>query len=336
MLLEHRNWSVVVNAPPNSELLAKLRDATPDVLLIDLENANSRSQDAVAGILSECAMPILINDQTGILRSHAAGYENAAIVQQLADVLGKPLETERNSQAVTATSGSEASAANEPLREIDEEIPDESYARIQSRQRVNVSGIWVLSASLGGPQALSAFLSEIPSDLDIAFLVVQRLADSCMPLLASHLLRNTQLEVVLARDRLALQPNVVVLLSGDQCIDIEDGGVLRVNAAQSSYGFSATDHTMETVARIYKERAGAVIFSGMGNDGVQGSRAILEAGGTVWTQSAESCVVSTMPEYVRNHCNISYSDRPSQLAKQLCERVAGRFGDFAPANGAGR
>ncbi len=52
---------------------------------------------------------------------------------------------------------------------------------------------------------------------------------------------------------------------------------------------------MESVAKIYGNRAMGVILTGMGSDGLQGMKAIHRAGGLTIGQDEASCTVYGMP-----------------------------------------
>jgi chemosensory pili system protein ChpB (putative protein-glutamate methylesterase) len=79
--------------------------------------------------------------------------------------------------------------------------------------------------------------------------------------------------------------------------------------------------TISDMASRYGAKAGAIIFSGMGDDGKEGCAKLLEKGGQVWLQSSESCVISSMPDNVKQACKINYIGNPEQLAKQLTKHL---------------
>ena len=62
-----------------------------------------------------------------------------------------------------------------------------------------------------------------------------------------------------------------------------------------------------------------VVLTGMGDDGLQGSRAIRAAGGHVLTESAESCVVYGMPRVVAE-AGLSHANTPLEDMAALIER----------------
>jgi len=75
------------------------------------------------------------------------------------------------------------------------------------------------------------------------------------------------------------------------------------------------------MARQFGEGALAVMLTGMGNDGVEGLRAIKAAGGSVLVQSPDSCVVSGMPGAAIAR---GYADGVlplEELAPEILERV---------------
>jgi chemosensory pili system protein ChpB (putative protein-glutamate methylesterase) len=59
------------------------------------------------------------------------------------------------------------------------------------------------------------------------------------------------------------------------------------------------------------------MFSGLGKDGTRGCESVSEQGGFIWAQSAESCVISNMPEATRRCCRVEFSGTPEELAQAL-------------------
>jgi two-component system chemotaxis response regulator CheB len=56
------------------------------------------------------------------------------------------------------------------------------------------------------------------------------------------------------------------------------------------------DVLMASVAKAYGRRAMGLLLTGMGADGVEGLRAIRDAGGITLAESQETCVIYGMPK----------------------------------------
>ena len=53
---------------------------------------------------------------------------------------------------------------------------------------------------------------------------------------------------------------------------------------------------MASVAKTYGRKAMGIVLTGMGADGVEGLRAIRDAGGRTLAESQETCVIYGMPK----------------------------------------
>jgi chemosensory pili system protein ChpB (putative protein-glutamate methylesterase) len=74
---------------------------------------------------------------------------------------------------------------------------------------------------------------------------------------------------------------------------------------------------LRDVADRFGANAGAIIFSGMSSDAVEGSRYLVEKGGRVYAQSPDSCVVSTMVDGVSEAGLVGFIGSPLELAEKL-------------------
>ena len=182
--------------------------------------------------------------------------------------------------------------------------------------------VWVLGASLGGPQAVARFLNGVPADMEITFILVQRIDPAFIRILVKQLSNSCALHVVPAATGHVLHHGEVIVVPTDQRFTIGGDGTLSLSEVTSDAQSGGLDHAMREVAGRYESNAGAIIFSGMGDYGINGCHAILEGGGTVWTQNADSCVIGSMPNHVRHACKIEISAEPEALANHLIEKLA--------------
>ncbi len=88
---------------------------------------------------------------------------------------------------------------------------------------------------------------------------------------------------------------------------------------QSTPHHPSVDVLFESAAAGWGENVVGVVLTGMGDDGLQGARAIRAAGGRVLTESAESCVVYGMPRVV-DEAGLSDRSAPLNELPALLER----------------
>jgi len=178
--------------------------------------------------------------------------------------------------------------------------------------------VWVLGASIGGPQAVEEFLIALPSNLPIAFVLAQHIGSSFVSLLAEQLDRKCKLQVTSSTSGRLLKNSQVIISPVNQRVVFDQSGhvILKPQVHKTTYNPSI-DGVLTEVASRYGSRAGAIIFSGMGNDGAEGVKEIQDNGGVVWAQDAESCVISAMADCARKSGCVEFSGSPTQLARRL-------------------
>jgi len=182
--------------------------------------------------------------------------------------------------------------------------------------------IWVLGASLGGPAAVKIFLDCLPKGFPVAFVYAQHINEHFQGVLAQVLGRHSHFKLQLGQDRSALQHGCVLVAPVEYEIGFSvDGRIVSQQRAWDGPYTPSIDQVVRNVARCFGTVSGAIIFSGMGNDGAIGCPDMLEKGGIVWAQSPESCDASSMPESVIATGCTSFVGTPQQLAEQLVEHV---------------
>ncbi len=187
--------------------------------------------------------------------------------------------------------------------------------------------VWVLGASIGGPQAVKEFVAGLSKDIEATFIVAQHIGNGFVDLLADQLGRVTELDVRAAESGMALRPGQIVVAPVEQRMTFADGVIALHPVARKSVYSPCIDDVMTEVAAAFEGRTHAIIFSGMGNDGVSGARAIVAAGGTVWAQAASTCVISSMADAARDAGVVSESDTPAELARRLLHSLNGESGN---------
>jgi two-component system chemotaxis response regulator CheB len=86
----------------------------------------------------------------------------------------------------------------------------------------------------------------------------------------------------------------------------------------------SADPMLASVAEAYGAGAVAVVLSGMGRDGAQGAQRLKAAGGTIFAQAPESCVIWGMPGAVAKAGLAAATLNPDAIALMLRGYLPGR------------
>ncbi|PCI67836.1 MAG: hypothetical protein COB38_09210 [Gammaproteobacteria bacterium] len=182
---------------------------------------------------------------------------------------------------------------------------------------------WVIGASLGGPAAVKRFMQNIPADINASFIIVQHIDENFLPVLADILTTNSHFDVKVASGSNSLKPGSVFLapLKG-KLIFLRDGSMLVDHSQSWSAPYSpCIDDVIESISSVYADKCGAIIFSGMGQDGFQGAKKLDALKGEVWAQSVETCANASMPQAVINAGLAQVVATPEMLADRLVQKL---------------
>jgi chemotaxis response regulator CheB len=178
--------------------------------------------------------------------------------------------------------------------------------------------VWVIGASIGGPQMVKRFLAGIKTDVPVAFVLAQHIGSNFVSLLAKQLDQITHLKVMPATEGHLLRHNEVVVAPTTERVTIDAEGYIRLKPMEfKSIYTPSIDTVMTDISIRYGSRTSTIVFSGMGNDGVRGAQLIAARGGKVWAQDSETCIVSSMPDSTRRAGIVGFSAQPEQLSEHL-------------------
>ena len=162
--------------------------------------------------------------------------------------------------------------------------------------------IVAIGSSTGGPQALQVICSNLPHDFPCGVLLIQHMPPAFTGPLAARLNGLSKLEVSEAVPNDLVEPGRVFLAPGGFHLTLRrDGHRVVVALSEEPRALlhrPSVDVTFLSVAETYGGRSVGVVLTGMGSDGLRGTRAIKAAGGIAIAQDEESSVVYGMPRAV--------------------------------------
>lgn len=195
--------------------------------------------------------------------------------------------------------------------------------------------VWVLAASTGGPNAVKQFLGELPPKLDVGFIYVQHIDKAFNDTLVQVMSRHTHYPASIVQHGDVIKPNTVSIISPEHTTELLPNGTFSVKDKPWSGPYSpSVNGLVADVAHSYGNRGGAIIFTGMGDDGAASCRLLFRNGGKVWAQTPSSCTSDSMPEAAIGTRCVTFKGAPYLLAQELTrERQSARYAKKAIASG---
>ncbi len=181
-----------------------------------------------------------------------------------------------------------------------------------------VRRIWVLGASIGGPEAVREFLAALPRGYPALFVLAQHLGDEFVDMMAKQLAQATALTVRTPTHGERVGHGEVVIVPNGKRLLIDPMGVVVLERDAEERAFSPSiDRVLRDIADRFGSNAGAIVFSGMTDDAVEGCQYLAQKGGVIYAQSQDTCVVSTMIDGVCAAGIVKFQGSPQQLAEKL-------------------
>jgi two-component system chemotaxis response regulator CheB len=303
---------VVGTARDGSDALERIAALDPDVVTLDL------------------TMPVI--DGLGVLRALAGRPRPRVVVVSISGV-DSELGAEALSLGAVDLVAKPTALASDRLDAIGSELvakilavtePRIDRAVVRPVEAHRGSELVMIGTSTGGPQALTRVLAGLPADLAAPVVMVLHIPAGYTAALAARLDRISALDVVEATDGLVLRPGLAVLARGGAHLRVagKTGALVTEVSALPIRAFTpSVDELFTSGARVVGPRALGVVLTGMGSDGLEGSRAIVEAGGALLTESAASCVVYGMPRTVQEAGLGAAVALLDDMAKEISRRV---------------
>lgn len=324
-----------------------------DVILIDMNDSYEEDDAALDRLLEKIDLPILFHDNDFDELNDPGGGEcfSASAVEKLTAKLARLVDSDcRRVAEELPDSADTLVLLSDDNSESDEPRPVsiEKLAQQISLQDTEVNGqssdtatqyeaqekelacgllnVWILGASIGGPEAVKRFLARVPAELPVAFVLAQHLGDGFVSLLASQLDRISTFNVKEAIPGDSLSHGEVVVVPVDNRMSLDaDGLISFIDDDWKGHYKPSIDCMIDDVTSSFKKQSGVIIFSGMGADGVLASQKFVEKyNGSIWAQSPDSCVISSMPDSVRKANLVSYSGSPEALALKISVQYMGK------------
>ncbi len=152
-----------------------------------------------------------------------------------------------------------------------------------------------IGASAGGLDAFSRFLSSLPVDPGMAFILVPHLDPNHKSLMVELLSKKSALPVSEVVDGESVQSNHIYIIPPHCSLELREGALHLTPTGDKPDYKTAIDAFLYSLAFDKEERAAAIILSGTGSHGCSGIKHIKLKGGLVLAQKPDTADFKAMP-----------------------------------------
>lgn len=304
--------SDLIGSDPEIEIAGTARDGDeaiqlagrlrPDVVTLDIAMPGRSGLETLPELLEVHKVPVVM---VSTLAQEGADVTLAALELGAVDFMPKP-NTNRISELLAcrdllvAKVRTAAQSHVHTARELSLSSPPtpvQPPVRTSADDPTRALRCVVLGISTGGPQALSRVLPGLRPPIP-PLLIVQHMPAQFTPVFAARLNRLCSFHVKEASENDRVEPDQALIAPGGRHMRLVGRPPhVRVSLSDDppvSGHRPSIDVLFQSAARTYGAATTGILMTGMGRDGVEGCRAILQAGGATFGQDERTSVVYGM------------------------------------------
>jgi len=294
-------FDVAGTARNGYDALKQIHALDPDIVTLDVDMPELDGLSALGYIMSETPRPVVMLSAGTTNGGHAATLR--ALELGAVDFVLKPsgpisLDLRRISDRLLSALRGAARANMSGLRMLARPVLDATATGSEAPSRATRAV--VVASSTGGPRALTAIVPQLSRGLPAAVLVVQHMPAGFTKSLAQRLDTVSPIRIDEAEAGEPVVHGRVYIAPGGFHMTVRDDGdgpVIALDTSPSLWGVRpAADLLFRSAAQLFGASTVAVVLTGMGRDGAEGSRAIRQAGGRVVIQDRETATIFGMPQ----------------------------------------
>ncbi len=156
-----------------------------------------------------------------------------------------------------------------------------------------------IGSSTGGPQALFKVIEHF-KNFDVPIIVTQHMPATFTKILAQHITMQTGVPAFEGENGMAVEKGKVYVAPGGHHMTFakKDNGIIEIlldNGPPENFCKPSVDPMLRSAIKLWGPKFLTVILTGMGHDGLEGCKLVVEGCGRVVAQDQETSVVWGMP-----------------------------------------
>ena len=160
----------------------------------------------------------------------------------------------------------------------------------------------LIGISTGGPQSLQSLLPKLPENIEVGMVIAQHMPPGFTKPMAERLNKYCKNLVKEAEDGEIIEPGkILVGKSGEHVTFYKKDGVYGVSIRRfpTRPYYPSVDLMFESAAETFEKKIIAIVMTGMGNDGMEGAKALKKKGKHhIIAQDEKSSVIYGMPRAI--------------------------------------
>lgn len=323
---------VVGRARNGKEAVAQFQQLVPDVVTLDMEMPGMNGIEVLREMMRIRPTAVVM---VSSLTKEGANVTMQALDAGALDFVTKPSGTisldmekvgdELRQKVIAASRASVRNASMQPGGGRQFGTPHVAAAAPPKREFSKRLEMVVIAASTGGPMALQEVLPALPESFPLPILIVQHMPPGFTSSFAARLNERSALSVMEAVDGMAIKKGRVLVAPGGYHLAVEkkmgDYSCQLLETPPVRSVRPAADVLFSSVADAVDGTVIAVVLTGMGKDGLDGTAKLRAKGAYVIAESKETCVIYGMPGAVVD-ARLTDEVLPLYQVASALERVA--------------
>lgn len=318
MMLESDPSIKVVGTANNGEDgIEKIKQLKPDLVTMDVEMPRMDGLTALRHIMKSDPVPVMMVSSITTDGAQATldalelgavdfipkqmSYVSLDIVKIKEDLIAKIKNIVNRKHILMARyrQRSRFTQVGSEVVPVKKVVPTKTVPIRRKNHKVDLVAI---GSSTGGPPALLEVISKLPANLPVGVVIAQHMPPMFTKSLAERLNGASRVTVREAEDMEPIEPGKVLISPGGKHLLVKKIGgrsyaSVSTEPADTLYK-PCVDVMFHSVAEAYGRTTMAVVLTGMGNNGVDGARAIRGKGGVLMAQDEATCIVYGMPRAI--------------------------------------
>lgn len=295
MIEEEPDLEVIDTASNGLEGLKKVLKEKPDLITLDLEMPEMDGFTLLRFIMAQQPTPVIIVSSLSSSENVFKALELGAI-----DFVMKP--TSKASYKMLEIKKDLIFKIKAALMISKEKEPTIIH---DIKQPSNIVDRFVLiGSSTGGPQAIQKILASFKNPINVPILIAQHMPEGFTKVFAERLNRLSNFfNVYEASEGMTIENRCVYICPGGNHMSVikKDGKykIKIVKKKDTDIYVPSVNHLFNSLVP-FAEKTLAIVLTGMGSDGKEGSIKLKEAGAEIWAESQDTAIIFGMPKEVIN------------------------------------